>query len=231
MHFIVETIHNKFPDVAGFDSELRFLEKAATVSLENVMTDVHELEKGMELTRKEFELRKDFKDTAVLKEFLASAEDKLRRLQTDSKIAQDAFSDVVEYFGESTRTLSATTFFSMFVRFTRMFKQAELDNENRKKQERAAKEAANHPKDNVAQKNKINRKNHQDAVINELKSKTRQVKDKQLLKQDEVYNGALEDILLGLKNEPYRRADAVRRSQRRKQENVRLSRTMEELEV
>lgn len=37
----------------------------------------------------------------------------------------------------------------------------------------------------------------QDAVINELKIKASQVKDKQLLKQDEVYNGALEDILLG----------------------------------
>lgn len=68
-------------------------------------------------------------------------------------------------------------------------------------------------------------------MINELKNKTRLVNEKRLLKQDEVYNGALEDILLGLKNEPYRRADAVRRSQRRKQENVRLSRTMEEMEL
>lgn len=34
-------------------------------------------------------------------------------------------------------------------------------------------------------------------MINELKSKTRQVKETRLLKQDEVYNGALEDILLG----------------------------------
>lgn len=37
----------------------------------------------------------------------------------------------------------------------------------------------------------------QEAVINELKSKTKQVKETRLLKQDEVYNGALEDILLG----------------------------------
>lgn len=34
-------------------------------------------------------------------------------------------------------------------------------------------------------------------MINELKNKTRQVKETRLLKQDEVYNGALEDILLG----------------------------------
>lgn len=67
-------------------------------------------------------------------------------------------------------------------------------------------------------------------MINELKNKTKMVKEKKLLHQDDVYNGALEDILLGLKNEPYRRADAVRRSQRRRIDNNRLSRTMEELE-
>lgn len=72
---------------------------------------------------------------------------------------------------------------------------------------------------------------HQDAVINELKNKTKMVQEKKLLQQDEVYNGALEDILLGLKSEPYRRADAVRRSQRRRIDSHRLSRTAEELEV
>ncbi|CAG2054130.1 unnamed protein product [Timema podura] len=71
----------------------------------------------------------------------------------------------------------------------------------------------------------------QEAVINELKCKTRLVQEKKLLHQDDVYNGALEDILLGLKSEPYRRADAVRRSQRRRIDNNRLSRTMEELEL
>lgn len=71
----------------------------------------------------------------------------------------------------------------------------------------------------------------QEAVINELKCKANSVREKKLLQQDEVYNGALEDILLGLKSEPYRRADAVRRSQRRRIDNNRLSRTLEELDV
>lgn len=52
----------------------------------------------------------------------------------------------------------------------------------------------------------------QEAVINELKSKTNAVREKKLLQQDEVYNGALEDILIGLKAEPYRRADAGKQS-------------------
>lgn len=67
-------------------------------------------------------------------------------------------------------------------------------------------------------------------MINELKHKTKMVHEKKLLQREEVYNGALEDILLGLKSEPYRRADAVRRSQRRRIDNNRLSKTMEEME-
>lgn len=69
----------------------------------------------------------------------------------------------------------------------------------------------------------------QEAVITELKQRARQVQETpRLMPQDAVYNGALEDILLGLKNEPYRRADAVRRSQRR---HNRLSRNLEDLEM
>lgn len=57
------------------------------------------------------------------------------------------------------------------------------------------------------------------------------VREKKLLPQDDIYNGALEDILLDLKNEPYRRADAVRRSHRRRIDSNRLSRTIEELDA
>ena len=72
-------------------------------------------------------------------------------------------------------------------------------------------------------------------MIQELKTKSTphpgSVQEKKLLGQEEVYHGALEDILLGLKNEPYRRADAVRRSQRKRTETARLSRAMDELDV
>lgn len=187
----------------------------------------------MDLCKRELALRRDSKDAAVLQEFLAQSEDKLRRLQQDIKTAQEAYADCVEYFGESARSVATNIFFSMFVRFIKAFKQADQENETRKKMEVAAQEALKKPpQESIQKKNLLNaKKSTQDAVINELKNKTRLVNEKRLLKQDEVYNGALEDILLGLKNEPYRRADAVRRSQRRKQENVRLSRTMEEMEL
>ncbi|CAK9805796.1 Formin-like protein [Anthophora plagiata] len=230
LHYIVATIRVKFPELINFESELMYIDKAATVSLENITTDVHELEKGMDLVRKEFELRGKEKHNTVLRDFLNNSEEKLRRLKSDARAAGEAFRECVEFFGESPRQADANTFFSLLVRFARAFKAADQENEQRRRLEAAAAVALNASED-VIKRNKLNQKKQQDAVINELKNKTRLVQEKKLLQQDEVYNGALEDILLGLRSEPYRRADAVRRSQRRRIDNHRLSRTAEELEL
>ncbi|XP_043258579.1 formin-like protein [Colletes gigas] len=230
LHYIVATIRVKFPELINFESELMYIDKAATVSLENITTDVHELEKGMDLVRKEFELRGKEKHNTVLRDFLNNSEEKLRRLKSDARTAGEVFRECVEFFGESPRQADANTFFSLLVRFARAFKAADQENEQRRRLEAAAAEALN-TSEEVIKRNKLNQKKQQDAVINELKNKTRLVQEKKLMQQDEVYNGALEDILLGLRSEPYRRADAVRRSQRRRIDNHRLSRTAEELEL
>ncbi|XP_072755944.1 formin-like protein isoform X1 [Anoplolepis gracilipes] len=230
LHYIVATIRVKFPELINFESELMYIDKAATVSLENITTDVHELEKGMDLVRKEYELRGKEKHNTVLRDFLNNSEEKLRRLKLDARTAGEAFRECVEFFGESPRQADANTFFSLLVRFARAFKAADQENEQRRRLEAAAAEALN-TSEEIIKRNKLNQKKQQDAVINELKNKTRLVQEKKLLQQDEVYNGALEDILLGLRSEPYRRADAVRRSQRRRIDNHRLSRTAEELEL
>lgn len=219
----------------NFDSELFCIDKAAQVSLEILISDVNELEKGMEAVRKEADLRGKGTQNHVLRDFLNNSEEKLKKIRTDCKTAQDSFKECIEYFGESSRNADANAFFSLLVRFVRAFKTCDQENEQRRRLEQAALLAAT-KKDQesdqvVLRNNKINnQKKQQEAVINELKTKANSVREKKLLQQDEVYNGALEDILLGLKNEPYRRADAVRRSQRRRIDSNRLSRTMEELE-
>lgn len=93
-----------------------------SVSLENITTDVHELEKGMDLVRKEFELRGKEKHNTVLRDFLNNSEEKLRRLKLDARTACEAFRECVEFFGESPRQADANTFFSLLVRFARAFK-------------------------------------------------------------------------------------------------------------
>jgi len=209
LHFIVMTIEDKFPDVAKFDTELKHMEKAATVSLENILTYINDLEKGMEMTRREYEARRDRDPPAILRDFLANSEDKIKQLRADSKSAQEKYSLAVEYFGENAKTIAPNTFFSLFVRFIRAYKQAQIDIENLKKQE----EAQLVIRQSVRENKKVNQKQTQAAVVGELKQRQRQVAEKKVY---QVYDGALEDILLGLKNEPYRRADAVRRSQRRR---------------
>ncbi|XP_044753453.1 formin-like protein isoform X1 [Coccinella septempunctata] len=231
LHYIVNTIRQKFPELLNFDSELHYIEKAAFVSLENIQTDLQELEKGMDSVRKEADLRGKGAQSLVIKDFLQNSEEKLRKLKSEFKTAQEAFRECVEFFAESPRTTDANTFFPLLVRFVKAFKVADQENEQRRRLELAAINANNKTNEDVAKKNKINQKKQQDALINELKHKTRLVKEKKLLQQDEVYNGALEDILLELKSEPYRRADAVRRSQRRRIDSNRLSKTMEEFEI
>ena len=57
--------------------------------MENITTDIHELEKGMEMTKREYDLRRTSRDQLViLKDFLANSEDKLRKLLSDVKTAQ-----------------------------------------------------------------------------------------------------------------------------------------------
>lgn len=122
LHYIVGTIRQKFPDLLSFDTELVYVDKAAQVSLENVVTDVNELEKGMEVVRKETELRGKAQHNHVLRDFLNNSEDKLKKMKQDSKKAQNVFKECVEYFGESSRNADANAFFSLLVRFTKAFK-------------------------------------------------------------------------------------------------------------
>ncbi|XP_047029863.1 formin-like protein isoform X1 [Helicoverpa zea] len=227
LHYIVATIRQNFPELMNFDTELLYIDKAAQVSLENVAGDVCELERGMEAVRREAEREGLRAAPHVLRDFLANAADKLRRLRAETKHAQDSFASCVEYFGEAPRGCDANAFFSLLVRFTRAFKQADAENEQRRRLEQAAQQA-DHVDPN---KTKIMQKKQQEAVINELKTKSQAVGEKKLLHQDEVYNGALEDILHGLRSEPYRRADAVRRSHRRRINSHRLSKGLEELDV
>ncbi|KAK4311569.1 hypothetical protein Pmani_016931 [Petrolisthes manimaculis] len=244
LHYIQDTVRLKFPDLNNFDTDLRFIEKAAQVSLENVMTDICELEKGMEQAKKEHDRHRDMRSSegqaalAVLKEFLSNSEDKLRKVKCESKTAQSAFAEVLEYYGESSRSMAPNTFFAIFARFTKAFKTVDQENEQRRRLEAASRAAAlNHQKQQeqkeqqqqVARNNKINVRKQQEAIMSEMKARG-VVADKRLLPQEDVYHGALEDILIGLKNEPYRRADAVRRSQRKRNENVRLSRTLDDME-
>uniref|UniRef100_A0A182YPG2 Uncharacterized protein n=1 Tax=Anopheles stephensi TaxID=30069 RepID=A0A182YPG2_ANOST len=238
MHYIVATIRQKFPELMNFDTELFCIDKAAQVSLEMLISDVNELEKGMETVRKEADLRGKGTQSHVLRDFLANSEEKLKKIKSDCKTAQTCDQE-----NEQRRRLEAAALQASAKKDEE--EQVVLRNNkinNQKKQQVRPLADGNPIRLSTTFLQNLTHMNRElqhvlgagtsfEAVINELKLKAHAVREKKLLQQDEVYNGALEDILLGLKNEPYRRADAVRRSQRRRIDSNRLSRTMEEVEV
>ncbi|KAM6189988.1 formin-like protein 1 [Sarcoramphus papa] len=193
LHYLVRVIMEKYPELTGFHTELHFLDKAGTVSLDSVLQDVRSLQQGMELTRKEF-MRQD--DSLVLKEFLKVNLEVMEKLQADSKTAKEAYESAVEYFGENPKTSPPTTFFPMFMRFIRAYKKAEQDIELWKKQEAAAKEAESEDQPELPIQKA---KRQQMDMIAELKKK-------QMVKEPLIYegkDGAIEDIISALKTVPF----------------------------
>ncbi|MBN3317800.1 FMNL3 protein, partial [Atractosteus spatula] len=207
LHYIALIVKEKYPELSTFGSELHFIDKAAAVSLENVLLDVREQGRGMDLVRRECSLH----DHAVLKAFVSSSEAQLEKLQRDAKTAEEAFNIVVQYFGENAKTTPPSAFFPVFVRFVRAYKEAEQDNELRKKQEAAMREKllAQEAKqqDQKAQAQKTKRQQQQD-LIAELRR--RQAKDHRPVYEGK--DGTLEDIITVLKSVPFTARTAKRGS-------------------
>ncbi|XP_054663016.1 formin-like protein 3 isoform X6 [Grus americana] len=201
LHFIALTVREKYPELATFWQELHFVEKASAVSLENVLLDVKELGRGMELLRRECGLH----ENSVLRAFLATSEGKLERLQKDARTAEDAYNTVVRYFGESPKTTPPSVFFPVFVRFIRSYKDAEQENETRKKQEEVMREKL------LAQEAKKQEKRNkwqQQELIAELRR--RQAKDHRPVYEGK--DGTIEDIITALKSVPFTARTAKRGS-------------------
>ncbi|XP_034648338.1 formin-like protein 3 isoform X3 [Trachemys scripta elegans] len=201
LHFIALTVREKYPDLATFWQELHFVEKAAAVSLENVLLDVKELGRGMDLIRRECSIH----DNSILRSFLGANEGRLEKLQKDAKTAEDAYNTVVRYFGESPKTMPPSVFFPIFVRFIRSYKDAEQENEQRKKQEEVLREKM------LAQEaKKLEKRNkwQQQELIAELRR--RQAKEHRPVYEGK--DGAIEDIITDLHSRPLRRANATSRS-------------------
>ncbi|XP_067880693.1 formin-like protein 3 isoform X2 [Heterodontus francisci] len=191
LHYIAIVIKQKYSNIATFWSELHFIDKAAAVSLENVLLDVKEMGHNMELVKRESSMHEH---NVVLKDFLSQNEGKLEKLQKDSRTAQATYNKVVEYFGENPKTTPPSVFFPVFVRFVKSYREAEQENELRNKQEQALREKmlAQEAKLQQDQKSPCHRnKRQQQELIAELRR--RQIKDHRPVYEGK--DGTIEDII------------------------------------
>uniref|UniRef100_A0A3Q1CDY0 Formin-like 2b n=1 Tax=Amphiprion ocellaris TaxID=80972 RepID=A0A3Q1CDY0_AMPOC len=193
LHYIANVVREKYSSVSLFYNELHYVDKAAAVSLENVLCDVKELQRGMELTWREFSVSHN----ATLKDFISRNESRLSKLQEDARIAQDAFEDAVKFFGESSKTMPPSVFFPIFVRFIKAYRLAEEENEQRRRQEQMLLEKLEQEEqlqEEEETKSPSHRgKRQQQELITELRR--RQGKDSRHVYEGK--DGAIEDIITG----------------------------------
>uniref|UniRef100_A0A8C7U727 Formin-like 2a n=1 Tax=Oncorhynchus mykiss TaxID=8022 RepID=A0A8C7U727_ONCMY len=214
LHYIANVVKEKYQQVNLFYNELHYVEKAAAVSLENVLLDVKELQRGMDLTKREYSMHGH---NTMLKDFITHNEGKLKKLQDEAKIALDAFDEAVKFFGENSKTTPPSVFFPVFVRFVKAYRQAEEDNEQRKRAELMMmeklleQEAMLDQEDQKSPSHKNTRgRSQQQEVIAELRKK--QVKDTGSRHVYEGKDGAIEDIITVLKTVPFTARTAKRGS-------------------
>uniref|UniRef100_A0A7N5KRD0 Formin like 1 n=1 Tax=Ailuropoda melanoleuca TaxID=9646 RepID=A0A7N5KRD0_AILME len=198
LHYLVKVIADKYPQLTGFHGDLHFLDKAGSVSLDSVLGDVRSLQRGLELTQREF-VRQD--DCLVLKEFLRANSPTMDKLLADSKTAQEAYESVVEYFGENPKTTSPSMFFSLFSRFIKAYKKAEQEVEQWRKEAVAQEAGTDAPgkEEAPAPKTLPKARRQQMDLISELKRK--QQKEPLIYESDR--DGAIEDIITVLKTVPF----------------------------
>uniref|UniRef100_A0A8C7PI76 FH2 domain-containing protein n=1 Tax=Oncorhynchus mykiss TaxID=8022 RepID=A0A8C7PI76_ONCMY len=196
LHYIANVVREKYPGVALFYNELHYVEKAAAVSLENVVCDVKECQRGMDLSWREYSMHGH---NPLLKDFISKHETRLQKLQEDAHIAQDAFDDAVKHFGESSKTMPPSVFFPVFVRFIKAYRLAEEENEQRRRQEQALIEKLEQEElqqEQEAPKSPSNRpkQRQQESLITELR---RRQGGKDSRHVYEGKDGAIEDIITG----------------------------------
>uniref|UniRef100_A0A3Q2WPT8 Formin-like 2b n=1 Tax=Haplochromis burtoni TaxID=8153 RepID=A0A3Q2WPT8_HAPBU len=193
LHYISNVVREKYPAVSLFYNELHYVDKAAAVSLENVLSDVKELQRGMELTWREFSVSHN----ATLKDFISRNESRLSKLQEDARIAQDAFEDAVKFFGESSKTMPPSVFFPIFVRFIKAYRLAEEENEQRRRQEQMLLEKLEQEEQQEEEEETRSPshrgKRQQQELITELRR--RQGKDSRHVYEGK--DGTIEDIITG----------------------------------
>ena len=196
------------------------------------IADVKELEKGMELTKRELEnrLNTPMNTTAtidqqrlkqeqnqILQNFVDRANDLVIKLKTDSSNAQTAFKECADYYGEDSKSAHCNTFFGYFVRFISTWKLCVEENEKRRKKEI---ELMRNPNPNSSQNSSSNKNNKlpgannqlKNDLISELRSRNSN-KPKPYVKTEakDLQDGMFEQIITDMKSHPFRTGQYVDR--------------------
>ncbi|CAB4019867.1 formin CG32138 isoform X1 [Paramuricea clavata] len=137
LNFVVTTVKTHLPELHSFAQGLD-LEDATQVSKQTLSNDIQSLKKGIDLTKKE---RDKQTDNFVLFSFYNRAFGKVQKVSEKYRKMEEKYIDACQMFGEDGKKMEPSEFFKYFQDFINMYFKAENENDERKKQEEAQRQA------------------------------------------------------------------------------------------
>lgn len=149
LHYLVETVETKFPDVLTFDEELIHLDKAARVSVDTIAKLLRQMDadlKNLETDLKNSKVPQgpDDKFSEVMQPFATEAREQHNILQQMFNKIDKLYSDLAEYFAFDKSKYTVEEFLGDMKTFKDQFQKAYKDNVKLRETEekiRRAKEA------------------------------------------------------------------------------------------
>lgn len=143
LHYMVETIENKFPELLNFGEELPHVERAARVSLENIQKTMHQMTTSLKNLKSDLENSKvpqspDDKFVEVMGDFAAQCSVQVEVLVKMKNKMENYYKEVGEYFAFDINKYPMEEFFSDIKTFKELFTQAYRENVKVREEEEKA---------------------------------------------------------------------------------------------
>ncbi|XP_070577470.1 disheveled-associated activator of morphogenesis 2-like isoform X2 [Ptychodera flava] len=138
LHYIIETLQKKLPDVYKLEDEIPNVRIAAKVSNVELEKEIAILKSGLKECERELDHHRNRssprgdKFVSVMSDFLTVATLRFSELEDIMVNAKDRYGRALKHFGEEAKT-TPDEFFGIFDIFLQSFGEAKVDNENYKK--------------------------------------------------------------------------------------------------
>uniref|UniRef100_A0A146LK79 Protein diaphanous 3 n=1 Tax=Lygus hesperus TaxID=30085 RepID=A0A146LK79_LYGHE len=146
MHFLVDTIERKFPELLTFGDELMHVERAARVSVDQISKSLRVMEANIknletDLANNKVPLDDDDKFTEVMGSFAKQAKKECAVLKNMFQNMESLFSELAEYYAFDKQKYTLEEFFGDLKAFMDSFNQAHKENVVQREAEEKARRA------------------------------------------------------------------------------------------
>ncbi|XP_041469305.1 disheveled-associated activator of morphogenesis 1-A-like isoform X2 [Lytechinus variegatus] len=162
LHYLIEMLEKKFPDVVKLEEEMPHVRISAKVNLQELEKEMAQIAQGLNVVEVELEYQKKKPKTekhdkfiSVMSDFKTLSSISFGKVQDLLVEAKEKFEKVAKSFGEDPTKITPEELFGTFDLFLQSFHEAKTDNENiRKKKEEDERRAKREKEMSDKRKNK-----------------------------------------------------------------------------